>query len=260
MRSAVILARWAVALLLGVLSTLKFAHARLLLNRHARTFSMHRPGSVAHFGHVLTAQRFQTGVSWTLGAHRANGSVPAMRRRLVATMMFVLYLNIASTALLAQTDNPCPNPPLALVNGTDVRPRVEGDYLVIEYNARSLQTFWHDYHHRLEAPMRIDRNGSFIPVVYTKEKIAVHVCNLNFGDLLTVTTSPLGTPEGGADIRGTTPAPIPSLTSTLDALQSGASTGGNTPVSSLGFAATAALGSTTVSGVSPGTLVYDEAG
>ena len=152
----------------------------------------------------------------------------------------------------------CSNGPLAIVAGTRRRSTVEGDYLVIEYDARTLQTRWYDYRDRFRNPAVISRNGSFLPVVYTKEKIAVHVCNLRFGDLLTVTTSPLGAPEGGADIRGATVAAIPALANTLDALQSGATTGGTTPVSSLGFGATTALGGVTVSGVNPGTMTYDE--
>ena len=123
----------------------------------------------------------------------------------------LLCLNATSITLNAQTAEPCEHSSLSIVGSGNSRPSVEGDYLVIEYNARSLQTFWYDYHHPNRTPMAIDRNGSFIPVVYTKEKVAVHVCNLHFGDLLTVTTSPLGTPEGGADIRGTTPAAIPAL-------------------------------------------------
>lgn len=190
---------------------------------------------------------------WLLISRR---SILSNRRRF-ATLWIVICLFGAGSSY-AQTARPCATPSIAIVNGTKERPPIEGDYLVIEYNARSLQTFWYDYHDRGASAMRIDRNGSFIPVVDTKEKIAVHVCDLHFGDLLTVTTSPLGAPEGGADIRGTSPAPLPALTNTLDSLQSGATSGGNTPVGGLGYGATNSLTSTTVSGVSPGTLVYDE--
>jgi hypothetical protein len=172
----------------------------------------------------------------------------------------LLCVNKMSAVLNAQTTEPCERSALTIVAGTPSRPSVEGDYLVIEYNARSLQTFWYDYHRPATTPMAIDRNGSFMPVVYTKEKIAVHVCDLHFGDLLTVTTSPLGTPEGGADIRGTTPAAIPSLTNTLDSLQSATATGGIAPVSNLGFGATTAVGGTAVSGVTPGSISTDATG
>lgn len=175
---------------------------------------------------------------------------------------FLLRLCVVSKSVEAQAAEPCANSPRSVLPGTHSRPSVEGDYLVIEYNAQSLQTFWYDYHHPADVPMAIDRNGSLMPVVYSKEKIAVHVCNLHFGDLLTVTTSPIGAPEGGADIRGTTPATIPSLVSTLDSLQSGATTGGTAPVSSLGFGATTPLGNTSISitGVTPGTVSYDKDG
>jgi len=81
-----------------------------------------------------------------------------------------------------------------------------------------------------------------------------------FGDFTYCTTSPLGTPEGGADIRGTTPAAIPSLTNTLDSLQSATATGGIAPVSNLGFGATTAVGGTAVSGVTPGSISTDATG
>jgi len=165
-----------------------------------------------------------------------------------------------------------PNPSLSLLpaagDPATARKPAAGDYFLIDYNAASRQTFWFDYHHwydpgaRDENIHQIIRNGSFLPVVYTREKIAVHVCNLHFTDQLTVTTSPLAVPEGGADIRGyTSTTPLTALTNTLDILQTGTTTGGVTPESGLGFAVpTAATAAPVVSGVAPGSLAIGSAG
>jgi hypothetical protein len=139
------------------------------------------------------------------------------------------------------------------------RTRVSDDYFVIEYNAASHQTWWRDYPHVYDPLNRdyntheIPRNGSFLPVVYTREKIAVHVCNLRFNDQLTVTTSPIAVPEGGADIRGATvTTALPSLSSTLDALQNGTVTGTAVPESGLGFTASGTVALSAVPGITPG--------
>lgn len=145
------------------------------------------------------------------------------------------------------------------------RNTVEGDYLVIDYNASSHGIDWFDYHHFWDPKQRdedrnvILRNGSFLPIVYTREKIAVHVCNLHFDDQLTVTTSPIALPEGGADIRSNTqasqPAALSSLSSTLDALQTAAPTGVTAAQSGVGFSSTpAAITLSTVTGVTPTTM------
>ena len=148
------------------------------------------------------------------------------------------------------------------------RPRVTGDYIVIEYDAgQSLndpyrgETSWSDYHRAFDprghnnTSNLIGLNGSFLPVIYNKEKIAVRVCGLHFTDVLTVTTSPNGVPESGADIRGATQVtPAASLSSTLDMLQSGSATGGTTTQPGLGLNATTAVQSLTLSGITPGTL------
>ena len=152
------------------------------------------------------------------------------------------------------------------------RPIVTGDYVVIEYNASQdpkVQfhglTSWSDYHRAFEnrglsnQAHIIVPNGSFLPVIYAKEKIAVRVCRLHFTDVLTVTTSPNGVPEGGADIRGAAPVTPPaSLSGTLDMLQSGSATGGTTTQPGLGLGAPAALPSLAVSGIAPGTLSEDQ--
>jgi hypothetical protein len=142
------------------------------------------------------------------------------------------------------------------------RASVGGDYVVIEYNANSLLTSWSDYKRIFDLrgqnnlAHRIDANGSFLPVIDAKEKIAVRVCGLHFTDVLTVTTSPTGVPEGGADIRGATVVtpPVSSLSSTLDTLQSGTTTGGTTALPGLGLSAPTALPSLSLSGITPGAL------
>lgn len=144
------------------------------------------------------------------------------------------------------------------------RPPVAGDYIAIEYNANQDPTdpthnltSWTDYNHNIG--QIIQPNGSFLPVVYTKEKIAVQVCGLHFTDVLTVTTSPNGVPEGGADIRGATAVTPPaSLSGTLDMLQSGTPTGGTTTQPGLGLGAPAQLPSLSVSGITPGSLSEDQ--
>jgi hypothetical protein len=112
------------------------------------------------------------------------------------------------------------------------RQRVKGDYVVIEYSADTNKTSWTDYWRKNDFLSQndngqtIEQNGSFLPVIYTKEKIAVRVCGLHFTDVLTVTTSQSGLPEQGADIRGAAPVtPATSLSSTLDMLQSGTTIG-----------------------------------
>jgi hypothetical protein len=185
----------------------------------------------------------------------------------------------------ARTQQPgvCPvfpqlNPPSAsttlnVPKYNSYRPLVSGDYVVIEYNASQKKvnpedsdpnaglTSWTDYkrifdYRRLNNRTNIiETNGSFLPVIDTKEKIAVRVCGLHFTDVLTVTTSPNGVPEGGADIRGATPVTPPAaLSSTLDMLQSGVATGGTTNLPGLGLNAPTQVPSLSVSGITPGSL------
>lgn len=148
-----------------------------------------------------------------------------------------------------------------LPGGQTGRERITPDYFVIEYDAESHETAWRDYKHVYDPGRRdfnvhdIVRNGSFLPIIYTREKMAVHVCNLRFNDQLTVTTSPIALPEGGADIRGATvTTALPSLTGTLDALQTAAATGSAVPLSGVGFTSSGSVTLPAVVGVAPGTL------
>ena len=191
---------------------------------------------------------------------------PAFTSSRICRSLLAVLLAIPSLARCSETQRPCvvtgnppnpPNPSLAVAENHSGRRNVDRDYLVIEYTAQTYSTAWYDYHH-FPHPYQVLRNGSFLPVVYTREKIAVHVCGLHFMDQLTVTTSPLAVPEGGADIRGFTPTTaLTSLSSTLDALQTAGASGGAVPVSGLGFSTTGSIGTITVSGVSPGTLSGD---
>lgn len=142
---------------------------------------------------------------------------------------------------------------LAIEPKTKKRPQVEGDYLVLFYNARTHLTDWYDYSPKNDAEKPVSsRNASFLPIVYTREKIAVHVCGLRFGDTLTVSTNPIGVPEGGADIRGVAPSAAPALTSTADALAGSGVNGGIVQPGDLGFGGPAPLGSLSVSGITAG--------
>jgi hypothetical protein len=137
---------------------------------------------------------------------------------------------------------------------------VEGDYLVIEYNARTMTTAWIDYKDHGRNPRAIVENGAFLPVVYNRERIAVHVCDLRFADQLTVTTNPLALPEGGADIHGYIPTAPTALAPTLDALQSVANTGVAAPASGLGYSTTPTLTVATVPGYTAQSTSTDASG
>jgi hypothetical protein len=200
--------------------------------------------------------------------------VPKLARHL-CWIVFSLLLLLRTIPLAGQ--GVCPVSPLVqstsdTLNVPDYRsdrPLVEGDYVVIEYNASPKKppsenpdpnaglTSWTDYKRAFSyrGTHIIGANGSFLPVIYTKEKIAVRVCGLHFTDVLTVTTSPNGVPEGGADIRGAAPVTPPAtLSSTLDMLQSGTVTGGTTTLPGLGLNAPTLVPSLSLSGITPGSL------
>ena len=192
----------------------------------------------------------------------------------------LLVLVATATVMPAQTPSPgaCPVPQLSPPSASftlnvpkynTYRPLVEGDYVVIQYNASQNKsvdrnaglTSWTDYKRKFDyrglnnTTNIVGANGSFLPVIDTKEKVAVRVCGLHFTDVLTVTTSPNGVPEGAADIRGAASiTPPASLSSTLDMLQSGVATGGTTNLPGLGLNAPTQVPSLAVSGITPGNL------
>jgi len=183
-------------------------------------------------------------------------------------------LSVHGVCPVPQLTPPSSSHTLIVPKYTSYRPLVDGDYVVIEYNASQKKPVWEksdpnagltswtdykrifDYRRLNNTTNIIGANGSFLPVIYTKEKVAVRVCGLHFTDVLTVTTSPNGVPEGGADIRGATPVTPPpaSLSSTLDMLQSGVATGGTTNLPGLGLNAPTQVSSLAISGITPGSL------
>ncbi len=141
------------------------------------------------------------------------------------------------------------------------RPLIANDYIVIEYNAKTNKGSWSDYHHVLdsrgleERTYPLNEPDSFLPVIYTKEKVAVRICQFRFTDVVSVTTAVNGLPEGVADVRGVSPVTPPAaLSTTFDTLQSGVPTGGTTMLPGLGLGAPPALPSLSVSGITPGAL------
>jgi hypothetical protein len=145
-----------------------------------------------------------------------------------------------------------PDAQLPIVDATKKRQAAFGDYIVLFYDARNHRTEWFDYTPKKDAPKPVLRNASLFPIVYFKEKMAVHVCGLHFGDTLTVTMSPTGLPEGGADFRGATPNVAPALQSTVDALSGSGTTGGSVQAGGVIFGSTAPIGSLAVSGITLG--------
>ena len=170
----------------------------------------------------------------------------------IATVLLTLLGTVAAWG----QDHGCRR--LAYLPGTEHRSGVDHDYLVIVYDARRDATSWYDYLGGAGASdgSPIKRNASFLPITYAKEKIAVHVCGLHFGDSLTVTNNPSGlTFENAIDIRGNTAAATaPSLSATADLLQTSGLTGEEAQQSGLGFSATlSAMTSTgiTLTGINP---------
>jgi hypothetical protein len=169
------------------------------------------------------------------------------------------YLIELKKPFLQKTDDDCPSgqfPPIERQAGNLFRPTVHEDFLVLEYNARTLNTRWYDYSKwPTGQPNAIQRNGTFLPVVWTKEKILVHVCGLHFTDIVSVSNASTGLPEGGADIRGgATTTAIPTLAPALDSIQAIGATGQAATIGGLGFGATPALTSAAATGFTNGTL------
>ena len=191
-------------------------------------------------------------------------------------LLCLATLLLFQTAKAAALDSACPvlsqrsaestSATLNIPNYRSYRPTVAGDYVVIEYNAKSQKTTWNDYNRTFDykglngKSHSIDMNGSFLPVIYTKEKLAVRVCGLHFTDILTVTTSPNAVIEGGADIRGASivAPPAGNLSATLDTLQAGTVTGGTTALPGLGLGAPGQEPSLSVSGIALGLISSED--
>jgi hypothetical protein len=200
--------------------------------------------------------------------------LPAIAFLVLASVLYVKPLVAQGVCPISDQLNPqSASNTLNVPKYESYRPLVAADYVVIEYNASQKKPApqasdpnaglmsWTDYKRSFDyrglnnTTHLIGPNGSFLPVIYTKEKIAVRVCGLHFTDVLTVTTSPNGVPEGGADIRGAAAiTPPASLSSTLDMLQSGSATGGTTTLPGLGLNAPAGVPSLSLSGITLGNL------
>ena len=222
---------------------------------------------VSSIGIKTTAAVFAFGDHAVL---RAAGKLRRLSFHGLAVRLFLVALPVLALLrcqlLLAQGVCPVSVPPsvshtLNVPGYQSYRAPVSGDYVTIEYNAKDNTTTWSDYnrffdYRRLNnTASTVAVNGSFLPVIQNKEKIAVRVCGLHFTDVLTVTTGGIGVPEGGADIRGAAQiTPAVSLSSTLDTLQSGVPSGGTTTLPGLGLNAPGALPSLTITGVTAGAL------
>jgi hypothetical protein len=190
--------------------------------------------------------------------------VPSGQQRKPRKPNNLIYMPTQSDCPVFDDDAMSQRPPIQRETGTRFwRPSITDDFIVLEYNADSLQTRWYDYRHSswggsssdLEHPHGILRNGTFLPIVYAKEKMLVHVCGLHFTDIVTVSTNPIGLPEAGLDIRGATPTTsVPTLGPALDSIQAIGATGQAATIGGLGFGTTPAITSTVATGVTPGTV------
>lgn len=114
------------------------------------------------------------------------------------------------------------------------RPMAGTDYIVLGYDVHNHFVKWYDYEHQGAAPIFVNHNGSLVPVVYSREKVLVHVCGLHPTDTVSISTNDLSVPEQGADIRGATAVSTATpLAPTLDALGSAPAAG--TALSPAGF-------------------------
>jgi hypothetical protein len=134
------------------------------------------------------------------------------------------------------------------------RPQAGSDYLKLEYDVSSHQMRWFDYKHQGN-PAGIEvLNGSVLPVVYSREKVLVHVNCLHPTDTVSITTNDVALPEQGADIRGVTPASstATALAPTLDSLGSASAAGTALGTPGFGFGPPPTLASGTTSLFTPG--------
>jgi hypothetical protein len=138
---------------------------------------------------------------------------------------------------------------------------ISGDYFFVLYDAARNKAGWYDY----RDPIKLDPQGfalppheiplsgwNFLPTVYSREKIAVHVCNLRISDSLTVTMSPTPMPENGADFRGASPSTAVSLAAATDSLLSSGATGVSAGPGTLGYSSSPALSAAATAGYSAG--------
>ena len=121
------------------------------------------------------------------------------------------------------------------------------DYLVLVYDAEKHQTAFYDYDTHTDEYSVVPNNGAFLPVIYTKEKFLVRVCNLHPTDTVSIAGNSFTLPEQGADIRGTTLTSVPALAPTLDTLGSASAAGSPFSPAGLNFGSSAPLTSIPIS-------------
>src|ERR1035438_10494113 len=134
------------------------------------------------------------------------------------------------------------------------RPQAGADYFKLEYDVIGHQMRWFDYKHQGD-PAGIEvLNGSLLPVVYSREKVLVHINCLHPTDTVSIITNDIALPEQGADIRGvTSPASTATaLAPTLDSLGSASPAGTALGTPGFGFGPPPTLASGTTSLFTPG--------
>lgn len=144
------------------------------------------------------------------------------------------------------------------------RPQAGEDYFKLEYDVSNHRMKWFDYKHQGTSPGIEVTNGSVLPVVYSREKVLVHVACLHPTDTVSITTNDIALPEQGADIRGlTSPSTAAALAPTLDALGSAGAAGTALGTPGAGFGAPPALptgaGSLFTPGSSKDGVTYQDA-
>lgn len=134
------------------------------------------------------------------------------------------------------------------------RPRAGTDYFKLEYDVSSHQMRWFDYKHQGNPEGIEVLNASLLPVVYSREKVLVHVNCLHPTDTVSITTNDIALPEQGADIRGaTSPSTATALAPTLDSLGSATAAGTALGTPGFGFGPPPTLPAGTTSLFTPGT-------
>jgi hypothetical protein len=136
------------------------------------------------------------------------------------------------------------------------RPAAGSDYLVLVYDAENHNSAVYDYDPSNDE-YTVRKNGEFGPVVYTKEKFLVRVCNLHPTDTVSIAGNSFTLPEQGADIRGTTPTTVPALAPTLDTLGSASAAGSPFSPAGVNFGSSAPLTSIPISGFTLGVANKD---
>jgi len=131
------------------------------------------------------------------------------------------------------------------------------DYIVLVYDAERHTTAFYDYDSHANQYSKVPGNGAFLPVLYTKEKFLVRVCNLHPTDTVSIAGNSFTLPEQGADIRGTIPTTAPALAPTLDTLGSASAAGSPFSPAGVNFGSSAPLTSLPISGFTYGSANKD---